>query len=99
MELTKTDSNDSVIILDETFDFKCVSDFRACYEKINSRSCKHIVVSFRNTKYMDSSALGMLLNLHNKATEMGAKITLTDANDKIQKILRISRFDQKFTIH
>lgn len=98
MNLSKNDSNQAVINLDETFDFKCVSDFRSCYEEIDEKSCKLVVVSFKHTKYMDSSALGMLLNLHSKATEYGAKVDLVDTNEKIQKILRISRFDQKFTI-
>lgn len=98
MNLTCNENKEATISLDETFDFKCVSDFRSSYEQIDGKKCDHIRVSFRNTKYMDSSALGMLLNLHSKGTEIGAKISLCDTNEKIQKILKISRFDQKFKI-
>lgn len=78
------------------FDFKMVNAFRESYGN-NPEPVDNIVVDFRETDYMDSSGLGMLLNLKRQVTE-DTVITLTNCRPQIKKILLISRFDKKFTI-
>lgn len=84
-----------VITLGDKFDFDSVEDFRACYvDDLN----KSYVVDFRNTEYMDSSGLGMLLNMRRYLGENSAVIKLTNCRPQIKKILLISRFEKKFEI-
>jgi len=78
------------------FDFKMVNAFKESYGN-HSEPVDNIVVDFRETEYMDSSGLGMLLNLKRQANE-DTVITLTNCRPQIKKILMISRFDKKFTI-
>ncbi len=98
MQVTHKDKTELTITLNETFDYKCVRQFRESYEQADKQLCKIINISFTNTKYMDSSALGMLLNLDKTANVIGAKVILINTDEKIQKILRIARFEKKFTI-
>lgn len=91
-------SNEHSIVLDDVFDFKCVEKFRQSYETITLDKCEVVNVDFTNTRYMDSSALGMLLNIKNFFKGSNVSVKLVNVNEQIKKILMISRFDQRFVI-
>lgn len=86
------------ISLDETFDFNCVEEFRKAYESISSSKPKKFIIDFRSTHYMDSSALGMLINMQKFWEGTCGDIRIINANPQVKKIFAISRFDKKFTI-
>lgn len=65
MELSTTTSGIVTITLGEKFDFSHASEFRSIYEQLDKSEVTKVIISFSKTRYMDSSALGMLLNLHN----------------------------------
>lgn len=86
------------IILDKKFDFNCVEEFRRAYEEPDSVTKHSYVVDFKYTQYIDSSALGMLINLQKRVAEHGGRVKLTNPSDQIKKLFVISRFDKKFDI-
>ncbi len=86
------------ITLDEVFDFKKVEEFRRCYEQVDTQKIKNVAVNFAYTRYMDSSALGMLLNVQSHFKAKQIPVRIVNVNDQIKKILAISRFDQRFSI-
>ncbi|MFL0803083.1 MAG: STAS domain-containing protein [Agarilytica sp.] len=86
------------IVLGERFDFEAVGPFRKCYEDLGESKCKLIVIDFRDARYIDSSALGMLINARSFFDKLGAKVKLINTNEQIRKIFSISRFDKKFDI-
>lgn len=90
--------NEIVLSLGERFDFGAVESFRKSYEGLKDLRRKTLYIDFRNTRYMDSSALGMLINAKNFFSSSDIKIKLINANDQIRKIFSISRFDKKFDI-
>jgi anti-anti-sigma factor len=47
---------------------------------------------------MDSSALGMLLNMQKALSERKLTYSIDNARPQVAKILKISRFDKKFEI-
>lgn len=98
MKVVNKDSGEVELALDEVFDFKRVEEFRKSYEQIDGSKVKKISINFGQTKYMDSSALGMLLNIQSYFKSFDVKITIVNAKDQIKKILSISRFDQRFEI-
>ena len=87
-----------IVILDDVFDFKRVEDFRAAYEGIGLDASKEVSIDFTHTRYMDSSALGMLLNVKTYFKASGTVVKIISVNEQIRKILTISRFDQRFII-
>ncbi|NIB43285.1 STAS domain-containing protein [Pseudomaricurvus alkylphenolicus] len=96
---TSTSADGSVeISLAETFDFNCVEDFRKAYESVAEESVKAFVIDFRSTHYMDSSALGMLINMQKYWEGRCSQYRIINANQQLKKIFAISRFDKKFTI-
>lgn len=91
------DGTTLTIILDDKFDFGKVQDFREAYTS-GSEGVTKIVVDLANTEYMDSSALGMLLNMQKTLQGQVTEFHIINSRPPVAKILQISRFDKKFTI-
>ncbi len=50
------------------------------------------------TQYMDSSALGMLLQLKEHTENNNSKMSIKNTNNNIMQIMQIAHFDKIFTI-
>lgn len=91
------DEKSFTIKMDDKFDFGKVQDFRQAYTDLPD-SVKLVEIDLGETEYMDSSALGMLLNMQKTLKESVNKFTITNCRAQVLKILTISRFDKKFDI-
>jgi anti-anti-sigma factor len=82
-----------------SFDFSLHREFRDSYEKNSDdlQSSHKYVVDLRQTSYMDSSALGMLLLLKDYADSKKSRITIL-CGSEVREILAIANFDNIFTI-
>lgn len=95
----KTDDGSELSIsIDGRFDFSSHQEFRKVYEDTEGRPEKYIV-DLKETTYLDSSALGMLLLLRDHAGGDDAAIEIVNCNEDVRKILSISNFEQLFDIH
>lgn len=92
-----SDGTKLTIVLDDKFDFAKVQEFRDAYSS-DVDSVRTIIVDLANTEYMDSSALGMLLNMQKTLKEQVNDFQIVNSRPPVAKILQISRFDKKFTI-
>ncbi|CCQ12385.1 Anti-sigma F factor antagonist (spoIIAA-2); Anti-sigma B factor antagonist RsbV [Pseudoalteromonas luteoviolacea B = ATCC 29581] len=79
------------------FDFNLVQSFRQAYAELGATTEK-VVIDLRETDYMDSSALGMLLNMKKTLGDSVSAIQIANCRPQLKKILQISRFDKKFEI-
>ena len=93
--IVREKDNIVTITLESKFDFDSVEEFRSAYE---STEAKAYVIDFRNTEYMDSSGLGMLLNMRRHIGDDAAAIGLVNCRPQVKKVLMISRFETKFEI-
>ncbi len=89
-----SDGKNLTINISGRFDFEIVQEFRSAYSQHQN---VNYIIDMRSTEHMDSSALGMLLNMR-KSLGDSAKISIINARPQIRKILTISRFDKKFNI-
>lgn len=83
------------ITLANNFNFDSVEDFRNAYTEGEAKS---YIVDFRSTEYMDSSGLGMLLNMRRHLGNGAIPIKLVNCRPQVKKVLAISRFEKKFEI-
>ncbi|ALO42991.1 STAS domain-containing protein [Pseudoalteromonas sp. SS15] len=100
MSLSKSASADGktlTIQIKGKFDFNLVQSFRQAYAEVDGQTDK-VIIDLRETDYMDSSALGMLLNMKKTLGESVSSITISNCRPQLKKILQISRFDKKFDI-
>ena len=90
---TSIDTNNKhvTISVEGTFCFNLVQDFRSSYAK---RYDHRFTVDLRKVDYIDSAALGMLLNMKT----ILSMIRIVNTLPQVRKVLLISRFDKKFTI-
>ena len=95
--VTSTDGKSLTISIEGRFDFSAHQAFRDSYEKVTPIPAE-IMVDMKETSYLDSSALGMLLLLRDHSGGDSSQISLKGCNDDIRKILTISNFEQLFKI-
>ena len=91
------DGRELTIKIQGRFDFSAHQEFRDCYEKVD-KDPEAYLVDMKETTYLDSSALGMLLLLRDHAGGDSSQIKIINCNNDVKKILTISNFEQLFTI-
>jgi anti-anti-sigma factor len=91
------DGKELTIFLEEKFDFGKVQDFRLAYSQ-GSEGINSIVINLQKTEYMDSSALGMLLNMQKSLGDSVKSFKIIQCRPQVLKILQIARFGKKFDI-
>lgn len=74
-----------------------LQQFRNAYEKISPKP-KSYVIDLKESDYLDSSALGMLLALRDHAGGDDANVRIINANSDIKKILVITKLDELFKV-
>jgi len=89
-------SKEVVISIDGRFDFSCHQEFIEFYRAFPQGEKKY-VVDLSRTEYMDSSAMGMLLQLREYANR-ATGVSLINGNESVKDILRIANFDKLFNI-
>jgi len=89
-----SDGKNLTISISGRFDFEIVQEFRNAYAEHKNLN---YIIDMRATEHMDSSALGMLLNMRRTLGD-NAKIAIINCRPQIKKILTISRFDKKFNL-
>ncbi|WP_404339017.1 STAS domain-containing protein [Pseudoalteromonas mariniglutinosa] len=94
---TSADGATLTIRIKGKFDFNLVQSFRNAYGDLDA-NVTQVVVDLRETDYMDSSALGMLLNMKKTLSDSIKTIQISNCQPQLRKILQISRFDKKFDI-
>lgn len=81
------------------FDFHVHREFRHCYEPLLQPSeVQEIEVDMGGVDYLDSSALGMLLMLREKANEASKSVALSNCQGMVRQVIDIANFDKLFSI-
>ena len=58
--------------------------------KIQVQGVRSLIFDFRDTEFMDSSGLGLILGRFSKATEIGAEFILLNPNENASRILDVA---------
>ena len=98
MSEVSLDGKKLTIAIKGRFDFGSHQVFRDAYERFY-KVPELYVVDLKDTTYMDSSALGMLLLLRDHAGGDDAEVQVININSDVRKILAISNFDKLFDIN
>lgn len=78
------------------FTFALFKEFSATYKTLEPKP-DSIDIDLRDTDYIDSAALGMLLSMRNYIGT-DAIIQLLHANETVRRLLEIARFNKKFVM-
>jgi anti-sigma B factor antagonist len=67
-------------------------------EMLNKTTEERVVLDFRNVKFMSSSFLGKLVQVHKKTVEFKVKLKLCSIDPEIRQVFKITRLDKLFDI-
>lgn len=89
----------SIIKLAGRFDFNTHREFRGISDPVVADvEVREIEIDFREVDYLDSSALGMLLMLRDKASGSGKDVSLVGVKGSVRQVLEIANFSKLFKI-
>jgi anti-anti-sigma factor len=91
------DEKSVTIMVSGRFDFSTHQDFIQAYKAFPMGE-KQFVVDLTNAEYLDSSAMGMLLQLREHGSKEGEGVILKNGNEAVQDVLRIANFGKLFVI-
>lgn len=93
------DADRARINLPHRFDTSALPHFRQAYTGVlNNGEVKEIEVDFNDVRYIDSSALGCLLLLRQRAEQTAQGIILTKCQPEVMKVLAMANFHRIFRI-
>ncbi len=98
MAITSHISEDGKIltlIIQDRFDISVYQSFGNAY-KDNLTGIDKVVVDFTTVDYIDSSALGMLLMLRERAGAGNAQIELANCKPAVKDVLTMANFEKLF---
>ena len=95
---SRFDSGILYISVNGRFDFAVHHEFLEAI-KLLQNDIKSTEIDLSGTSYLDSSALGMLLMLHDKLSAAKLSIQLINPPVDVRRILEIANFDKLFTLN
>ncbi len=97
--VSKQVGGEFVLALSGRFDFNAHRDFRNGYEPaLQNSSVKTLNLNMEKVDYLDSSALGMLLLLNEKARASNIEVIISACPANIKKIIEVANFSRIFKI-
>jgi HptB-dependent secretion and biofilm anti anti-sigma factor len=89
----------AVVKLHGRFDFSAHREFReSCNSCLDAAHVREIELDMGGVEYLDSSALGMLLMLKERADAAAKRICLSDCRGTVKQVLDIANFGRIFSI-
>jgi anti-anti-sigma factor len=87
------------ILLRGRFDFTAHRVFKQTYEvALADKDIREVILDMSAVDYLDSSALGMLLILRDRANEVNKNVTLGNCSGSVKEVLRVANFDKLFSL-
>jgi HptB-dependent secretion and biofilm anti anti-sigma factor len=97
-QVTMNDSH-AVLRLAGRFDFKAHREFRDAVDSLLAQAAaRPLQVDLAEVSYLDSSALGMLLMLRDKAKAANKDVALVGVKGSVRQVLDIANFSKLFAI-
>ena len=90
--------SNAVVTLQGRFDFSAHREFReSCNACIDAKQVREIELHLGGVEYLDSSALGMLLMLKERADAVAKRVILSECQGTVKKVLDIANFGKIFS--
>lgn len=96
---TQITGGKAVISLQGRFDFSAHREFRSsCGPCLESGEIRELELDLAGVDYVDSTALGMLLLLRDRAKEANKTVSLANSRGAVKQVLDIANFGKLFQI-
>jgi anti-anti-sigma factor len=93
----RTNAGIAKIVLNGRFDFGSHRDFKTSYEApLGASDVRELEIDMAGVEYLDSSALGMLLILKERAGATNKRVAITNCRGAVKQVLDIANFGKLF---
>lgn len=90
-ELFQVKGNILTIRIPEELDHHSAETVREGSERIlETQTIRQIIFDFRDTQFMDSSGIGMLMGRYRSMNQMGGSVRAVHVRERVAKILQLS---------
>lgn len=79
--------------------YSVCEEFQHAMEELLASGHSTLLIDFSTIEFMDSSGIGTLISLRNKAHEKGGEVALARIAASVQKVLRITQLDKIFPVY
>ncbi|MDD5299682.1 MAG: STAS domain-containing protein [Gallionella sp.] len=87
------------ITMSGRFDFQVHRDFKDAYTPLlDNAAVREIEVEMSKVDYLDSSALGMLMLLNERAKAVNKPVALLNTSGVVSQVLEVANFSKIFNI-
>lgn len=97
IETINSKDKELTVRISGTFVFDIYKEFTRVY-KDNKGKYDKFILDMRETKYMDTSALAMLLQMREYLEADKKDIHIINCNNNVGNLFKISNFDELFTL-
>ena len=96
---TQVNGNKARLILNGRFDFNSHSVFNQSADSLlKNAGIDELELDFEQVKYIDSSAMGILLLFKERAKAASKSIALVNCKGSVAQVLELSNFHRLFTL-
>jgi HptB-dependent secretion and biofilm anti anti-sigma factor len=96
---TQVQDNIGRIVMKGRFDFQVHKEFKEAYISLfDNAAVRQIEVEMSKLDYLDSSALGMLMLLNERAKPINKTISLVNPSGMVSQVLEVANFNRLFNI-
>jgi HptB-dependent secretion and biofilm anti anti-sigma factor len=96
---TQIGENVARIIMKGRFDFQIHKEFKEAYSRLfENADVRLIEIEMSKLDYLDSSALGMLMLLNERAKTVNKSIALVNPSGVVSQVLDVANFNRLFNI-
>jgi len=91
------ENNISTVFLDGEIDMDVTEKAKEVIMPL-IESGKEVHINLNNVQYMDSSGISILIESHQKANELGTKVTLKEISKSVLKVIMMAKLEQILNI-
>ena len=91
------ENNVSTVFLDGEIDMDVTEKAKEVIMPL-IESGKEVHINLNNVQYMDSSGISILIESHQKANELGTKVTLKEISKSVLKVIMMAKLEQILNI-
>ncbi len=96
---TQIDGNQATLFVDGLFQLDGVSEFRAAFDPLVATPAVQVIaVDLDRTRYIDSSALGVLLTSREATRKASKTIVLARVRGEVLNVVRVAHLDRLFEL-
>ena len=91
------ENNISTVFLDGEIDMDVIDKAKEVIMPLIEAG-KEVLINLNNVQYMDSSGISILIESHQKANELGTKVTLKEISKSVLKVIMMAKLEQILNI-